>query len=369
MPSAERELITMTVPLAERSYPLYIGEALLQLPALLSRHLTGKQAMVVTQEALVPLYLDTLAASLPSDLSWDYLCIADGESYKNLDTLSLIFDSLLEKGHGRQTTLIALGGGIVGDVVGFAAACYLRGVDFIQIPTTLLAQVDSSVGGKTGVNHPLGKNLIGAFYQPKAVLMDVGTLKSLPQREYNAGMAEVVKYGLIHDADFFHWIQTQQQDLQARDTHALIHAIARSCEIKAEIVALDERESGVRALLNFGHTFGHAIEYLTGYERFLHGEAVAIGMCMAACLSRDQGWITASQCEAIQALLTAFNLPTTLGENFSREHWFEAMARDKKVILGQLRWVVLQSLGQGMVTAALEHQQVWAAICECNVSC
>lgn len=340
---------TLNVSLAERSYPIYIGAGLLS-SDLLRRHVRASQVMVVTNETVAPLYLDQVLASLDG-LNVDTLVLPDGERFKTLATLEKVFDALLEKRHSRTTTLIALGGGVIGDMTGFAAACYQRGVDFIQVPTTLLAQVDSSVGGKTAVNHPRGKNMIGAFYQPKAVLIDTDVLKTLPPRELGAGLAEVIKYGLIRDADFLRWLEDNMALLRAGDTAALVTAIERSCRNKAEVVAADETEQGERALLNLGHTFGHAIETATGYSEWLHGEAVATGMLLAAKLSADLGWLTAAQVAQVAALLEKAELPLVPPAGMTPAQFRELMAHDKKVLDGQLRLVLLKDLGKAVVTA------------------
>ena len=340
---------TLNVSLAERSYPIYIGAGLLS-SDLLRRHVRASQVMVVTNETVAPLYLDKMLASLDG-LKVDTLVLPDGERFKTLATLEKVFDALLEKRHSRTTTLIALGGGVIGDMTGFAAACYQRGVDFIQVPTTLLAQVDSSVGGKTAVNHPRGKNMIGAFYQPKAVLIDTDVLKTLPPRELGAGLAEVIKYGLIRDADFLQWLEDNMALLRAGDSAALVTAIERSCRNKAEVVAADETEQGERALLNLGHTFGHAIETATGYSEWLHGEAVATGMLLAAQLSADLGWLTDEQVGQVAALLEKAELPLTPPAGMTPTQFRELMAHDKKVLDGQLRLVLLKDLGKAVVTA------------------
>jgi 3-dehydroquinate synthase len=311
--------------------------------------------MVVSNETVAPLYLDRLLQQFP-DKRVDRVILPDGEVYKDLPHLNLIFDALLEKRHNRTTTLVALGGGVVGDMTGFAAACYQRGVDFIQVPTTLLSQVDSSVGGKTGVNHPLGKNMIGAFHQPRAVLAATDLLATLPERELSAGLAEVIKYGLIHDAEFFAWLEGSMPALRAREPEALAYAIHRSCTIKAAIVARDERESGVRALLNLGHTFGHAIETDQGYGRWLHGEAVGVGMLMAANLSARLGWLSSVELTRIGQVLQAAGLPLAPPESMSRKRFMELMAVDKKVIDGSLRLVLLKRIGQGVVSADFPPQ-------------
>lgn len=340
---------TLNVSLAERSYPIYIGAGLLS-SDLLRRHVRASQVMVVTNETVAPLYLDQVLASLDG-LKVDTLVLPDGERFKTLATLETVFDALLEKHHSRSTTLVALGGGVIGDMTGFAAACYQRGVDFIQVPTTLLAQVDSSVGGKTAVNHPRGKNMIGAFYQPKAVLIDTDVLKTLPLRELGAGLAEVIKYGLIRDADFLRWLEDNMALLRAGDTAALVTAIERSCRNKAEVVAADETEQGERALLNLGHTFGHAIETATGYSEWLHGEAVATGMLLAAKLSADLGWLTQAQVAQVAALLEKAALPLAPPPGMTPAQFRELMAHDKKVLDGQLRLVLLKDLGKAVVTA------------------
>jgi 3-dehydroquinate synthase len=299
---------TLTVDLGNRSYPIHIGQQLLQQPELVTAHIRGRQVMVVSNETVAPLYLDKVLQLLDGfDVAT--VIIPDGEQYKTLDTLNTIFDALLEKRFNRGCTLVALGGGVVGDITGFAAASYQRGVAFLQLPTTLLAQVDSSVGGKTGVNHALGKNMIGAFHQPGCVLIDTDTLDTLDDRQLAAGLAEVIKYGLIRDADFLTWLEEHVERLKARDKEALAYAIEHSCRIKAGIVAADERESGQRALLNLGHTFGHAIETGTGYGTWLHGEAVATGMLMAADLSARHGWLTTADVQRIAALLQQAGLP------------------------------------------------------------
>ncbi|WP_461516744.1 3-dehydroquinate synthase [Porticoccus sp.] len=342
--------IKLTVELGERSYPIIIGAGLLQAPGQLVPYIHGSQVLVVSNETIAPYYLELLTNALVG-CQVDTLILPDGEKYKNLDTLNLIFDCLLEKRHNRTTTLIALGGGVVGDMVGFAAACYQRGVNFIQIPTTLLAQVDSSVGGKTAVNHPKGKNMIGAFYQPQCVLADTSTLATLPVREYCAGLAEVVKYGVIADVDFFNWLEENIDALLARDPETLAIAIKRSCENKAKIVSQDEREGGVRAILNFGHTFGHAIETAQFYRDWLHGEAVSAGMVMAAELSRLLGWISSEDKQRIEQLLIKCRLPIWAPKTINGETFMELMSVDKKVLDGSLRLVLLKSLGQAVVTS------------------
>ncbi len=340
---------TLNVDLGERSYPIHIGQNLLAQP-LLAPFIKGRQVMVVSNETVAPLYLDRVTAQL-SDFQVDSVILPDGEAFKDLDHVNRIFDALLEKRHNRTTTLIALGGGVVGDMTGFAAACYQRGVAFIQVPTTLLSQVDSSVGGKTGVNHPLGKNMIGAFHQPQVVLADTDVLATLPERELSAGLAEVIKYGLIHDVDFLGWLEQNMSALRRRDAEALSYAIYRSCEVKAEMVALDEREAGVRALLNLGHTFGHAIETDQGYGQWLHGEAVGAGTMMAADLSARLGWLSQQDLERVRNILLAAGLPVLPPAEMTSERFLELMAVDKKVIDGNLRLVLLQQLGKAVVTS------------------
>lgn len=339
---------TLTVELGERSYPIYIGANLLDQP-LLAPHVRGRQVMIVTNETVAPLYLERLRAQL-SAFQVDQVILPDGEQYKDLDHLNLIYDALLTLGHNRTTTLIALGGGVVGDMTGFAAATYQRGVNFIQVPTTLLSQVDSSVGGKTGVNHRLGKNMIGAFHQPVAVLADTSVLTSLPERELSAGLAEVIKYGLIYDADFFQWLEQNMAHLRRVDEASLIRAIYRACEVKAEVVAIDERESGIRALLNLGHTFGHAIETAQGYGTWLHGEAVGTGMLMAADLSARLGWITPHDVKRTAELILAAGLPTQAPADMDEAQFLRLMAVDKKVMDGRIRLVLLKAIGEAVVT-------------------
>lgn len=340
---------TLNVALGERSYPLYIGASLLG-SDLLRKHIRARQVMIVTNKTVAPLYLDTVVESL-AGLQVDVVVLPDGEQYKSLATLERILEALLQKPHARTTTLVALGGGVIGDMTGFAAAIYQRGVDFVQIPTTLLAQVDSSVGGKTAVNHPLGKNMIGAFYQPRAVLIDTAVLDTLPDREFSAGLAEVIKYGVIRDTGFFAWLEANMGRLRARETDALEEAIARSCTNKAEVVAADETEQGERALLNLGHTFGHAIETATGYSEWLHGEAVAAGTMMAVQLSVDHGWLESGDASRIERLLIDAELPVVPPENLSPARCRNLMNLDKKVHDGQLRLILLKAIGKAIVTA------------------
>ena len=338
----------LDVSLAERSYPIYIDRDLLG-QDLIRRHVRGNQVMVVTNETIAPLYLDAVTRGL-ADPQCDTLILPDGEQHKTLATLERIFDALMAHRHSRTTTLVALGGGVIGDMVGFAAACYQRGVDFIQVPTTLLAQVDSSVGGKTAVNHPRGKNMIGAFHQPRAVVIDTAVLDTLPEREFAAGMAEVIKYGLIRDPAFFQWLLDNQAALAARDPAPVAEAILRSCRNKAEVVAADETEQGNRALLNLGHTFGHAMETFTGYRDWLHGEAVSAGMVMAARMSLELGWLKQADLDRVSDSLAAWKLPVTAPQGMARADFSELMALDKKVQNGRLRLVLLNQIGDALVT-------------------
>ena len=340
---------TLQVALGERSYPIHIGPGLLGDPAWITPYLAGRQVMIVTNETIAPRYLESVRRGLPADLEVRELVLPDGEATKTLACVSRIWDALLEAGFNRRCTLIALGGGVIGDMVGFAAASYQRGVAFIQVPTTLLAQVDSSVGGKTGVNHPLGKNMIGAFWQPRAVLIDTDTLATLPAAEFSAGLAEVIKYGLIRDADFLAWLEEHMAALRALDPEALAWAIERSCQIKAEIVAADETEQGVRALLNLGHTFGHAIEAHQGYGSWLHGEAVGVGMLMAADLSRRLGWLGDAEIKRTQAMIDAAGLPLAAPADMGVEEFLVRMRLDKKNIDQSIRLVLMRALGDAEV--------------------
>ncbi len=348
---------TLTVDLGTRSYPIHIGSGLLTRMEWIVPHIRGHQIAIITNETVAPLYLESLKQNL-TDFQLTEVILPDGEQYKTLDELNRIFDRLLEQRHNRTTTLIALGGGVVGDMCGFAAACYQRGVDFIQIPTTLLAQVDSSVGGKTGVNHPRGKNMIGAFHQPLCVLADVNVLSTLPDRELAAGLAEVIKYGLITDAPFFDWLEQNIDKLLARDEQALTEAVLRSCQNKAQVVAGDEKEHGRRAILNFGHTFGHAIETHQGYGNWLHGEAVATGMVMAVDLSVRLGWVQPELRERTRALLQQCALPVTPPGDMTQESFLALMSIDKKVVSGQLRLVLLKRLGQAVVTSEITQERL-----------
>ena len=330
-------------------YPIYIGASLLNQPELLRRHVAGNQVLIVSNDTIAPLYLDVIKDTF-HDLQCDVVILPDGEQYKTLATLETIFNTLLEKGHNRTTTLIALGGGVVGDITGYAAASYQRGVNFLQVPTTMLAQVDSSVGGKTAVNHPLGKNMIGAFHQPGCVLIDTDTLKTLPKREFSAGLAEVIKYGLIQDLAFFEWLENNIEKLLAQDLECITYAIKKSCQNKADIVAEDEKEKGVRALLNLGHTFGHAIETSLGYGKILHGEAVSIGMNMAADLSMKMQWITQEDALRVGNLLQKAGLPIVPPAEMTPEKFLAAMAVDKKTLNKKIRLVLLKHLGTSVIS-------------------
>lgn len=354
-------MTTLNVDLGERSYPIFIGDTLLGQNDLLKTYIPGNSALIVSNTTVAPLYLEKTQAML-SGLKQEAVILPDGEKYKNLEVLNQIYDGLLRNRFDRNTTVIALGGGVVGDMAGFAAASYQRGVHLIQIPTTLLSQVDSSVGGKTGVNHALGKNMIGAFYQPRAVIADTGTLDSLPDRELSAGIAEIIKYGLICDADFFSWLEQNMEALLNRDRSALSYAIETSCQTKADVVAADERESGKRALLNLGHTFGHAIENGLGYGEWLHGEAIGAGMCMAATMSENMGWISSNEKERIIDLVRQAKLPVTPPETMSPEKFLELMSVDKKVLDGILRLVLMKGIGESLVTDDYKRDDLTKAI-------
>jgi len=356
---------TLTVALGDRAYPIHIGSGLLTQPDLILPHLNIKQAAIVTNTTVAPLYLERVQTALSqAGVKTVPIVLPDGEVYKNSAALNAIYDALLQHRIERKATLIALGGGVIGDLTGFAAATYLRGVPFIQIPTTLLAQVDSSVGGKTGINHPLGKNMIGAFYQPQLVLADTDTLSTLPERELAAGLAEVIKYGLIRDPVFFAWLEENMDRLLARDDQALAHAIHRSCQNKAEVVAADEREAGQRALLNFGHTFGHAIEAGMGYGAWLHGEAVGTGMIMAADLSQRMGWLRPEEMRRARVLIAKARLPAT-APDLGHEKYLDLMGLDKKVEGGKIRFVLLKSIGEALVTEA-PMAQLQATLAACT---
>ena len=353
---------TLTVSLEDRSYPIYIGRSVIDDPELIAWAFKQKKAVVVTNTTVGPLYLARIEATLHK-LGVETLpvILPDGEAHKNWNTLNTIFDELLTAHCERGTVLVALGGGVIGDMGGFAAACYQRGMPFVQIPTTLLAQVDSSVGGKTAINHPLGKNMIGAFYQPKMVLADISTLATLPLRELRAGVAEVIKYGLIRDAEFFEWTEANIEKILDGDRQALAYAVHRSCVNKAEVVAADEREQGEREQLNLGHTFGHAIETGMGYGEWLHGEAVAAGMLIAAELSKRLGWLGDAELGRIESLLGRAGLPTTCPK-LGVARYLELMRHDKKVKDGRLRFVLLRKIGKAEVMDVAEEELIGSAI-------
>ncbi len=358
-------LQTLQVELGKRSYPIHIGSGVLEKEnaSLLLTHIMGKKVVIVSNTTVAPLYMQKLIRLLTGFDPVEVI-LPDGEQYKTMQTMQDILTQMLENHCDRRTTVLALGGGVVGDITGFASACYQRGVNFIQIPTTLLSQVDSSVGGKTGVNHPLGKNMIGAFYQPQVVLIDTDTLDTLDDRQYSAGMAEVIKYGLLWDREFLHWLHDNMPALMQRDKDLLQQAIYRSCEIKAEVVAEDERESGVRALLNLGHTFGHAIETAMGYGNWLHGEAVAAGMVMAAQLSQSMGWLDEKDVVYVRSILEQANLPIAPPDDMSQAQFNEIMAVDKKVLDGVLRLVLMKQLGKAVVTSEFDHQALQSMLAE-----
>ena len=358
---------TITLNLGERSYPIHVGQGLLEQPTLFQPYIQGHQAVIISNETIDPLYGHTLADSISQLAKVEKHILPDGEIYKDLATVSKIFDQLLSIPCDRKTTILALGGGVVGDITGFAAACYQRGIPYIHVPTTLLAQVDSSIGGKTGVNHPLGKNMIGAIYQPKCVVADISTLISLPDREFRAGLAEVIKYGLIRDLEFFTYLEQNADALLDRDLNSLAHAIERSCMNKAQVVELDERESGLRALLNFGHTFGHAIENKLGYKDWLHGEAVAAGMVIAAEFSRRLDLIDTIQRDRVENVMRRFELPVSPPANMTEDEFMQAMAVDKKVEAGKIRFIVLEKVGKAFVIDDYPQailQQTLRAICQ-----
>lgn len=340
---------TLKVELGDRSYPILIGAGLLEQSDLLRQHIPARDVLIVSNTTVAPLYLDALTASLQPRRVVEVI-LPDGESHKTLANVSRILDVLVANRFARDCAVVALGGGVVGDMAGFAAACYQRGVSFVQVPTTLLSQVDSSVGGKTGVNHPGGKNLIGAFHQPRVVLADTRTLGTLPPRELRAGLAEVIKYGLICDAAFFTWLEAHMDELLDSDPAALAHVIHRSCQIKAEIVGRDEREQGDRALLNLGHTFGHAVESATEYKQYLHGEAIGAGLLMAAAMSRECGLMNAAEVVRVQRLIERTGLPTHI-ESVSPESALEHMRIDKKVQSGRIRLILMRKIGESFITA------------------
>jgi 3-dehydroquinate synthase len=352
----------VTIDLGVRSYPILIGPGLLDDPVVLAGAVEARDVLVVSNEIVGPLYLDRLLQGLLGKRVAT-VSLPDGEQHKTLEVTSRVFDALVSNRMNRDACVVALGGGVVGDIAGFAAACYQRGVDFVQVPTTLLAQVDSSVGGKTGVNHPGGKNLIGAFFQPRAVVSDTATLGTLPPRELRAGLAEVIKYGLIADPPFLDWLETHLAALLALDPDALAHAVRRSCEIKAEIVAADEHEHGRRALLNLGHTFGHAIETAAGYGEWLHGEAVAAGMLLAVDLSRRLGWLADDEVARVQDLLRRTGLPGA-APPIGASRALELMGMDKKVLAGRIRLVLLRRLGEGVVSGDYPADALRATLAE-----
>ncbi|WP_076412421.1 3-dehydroquinate synthase [Shewanella sp. UCD-KL12] len=337
------------VELGDRSYPIVIGQDLMSCGEHFARYLQDKKILIVTNDTIAPLYLESLQSTLAEFDCAEPVILPDGEQYKTITQMDDIFTSLLQQNLGRDTVLIALGGGVIGDMTGFAAASYQRGVDFIQVPTTLLSQVDSSVGGKTAVNHPLGKNMIGAFYQPKLVVIDTCCLSTLPAREFAAGMAEVIKYGIIWDEEFFQWLENNISQLKSLETEALQYAIGRCCEIKAEVVAEDETERGVRALLNLGHTFGHAIEAEMGYGVWLHGEAVSAGTVLAANTAKQIGLIDESIVCRITKIFQAFDLPVSPPDSMNFEQFIKHMRRDKKVLKGQVRLVLPEAIGKSGV--------------------
>ena len=348
----------LEIDLGERSYPILLGERLLARSGLLRSHVRAGQVMIVTNDVVAPLYLDRAKQAFEG-LQCDAVILPDGEAHKTLTTVNRIFDALLEADHHRDTTLVALGGGVVCDMTGFAAACYQRGVGFIQMPTTLLAQVDASIGGKAGVNHPLGKNMIGAFHQPHAVIIDTATLKTLPERERRAGLAEIIKVALIRDPAFFGWLEENAEAVLRLEPEPLTEAIERACAIKAEIVAQDEREHGIRAWLNLGHTFGHAIEQVLGYGAWLHGEAIALGLLIAAKLSVQHCGFPQADCDRIRVLLERVGLPTQLPAGTDHDRLREAMTHDKKVADNQIRFVLLKALGQPIITSDLDLASVF----------
>lgn len=344
----------LTVDLGERSYPIHIAADLFEQKNLIQSSICGQTVVVVTNPTVEALYRQKFE-SLLDGYTVHWVLVPDGEQYKTLSSFENVMTELLTIGAARDTTMIALGGGVIGDLTGFVAACYQRGIPFIQVPTTLLSQVDSSVGGKTAVNHPLGKNMIGAFYQPQAVYIDINTLATLPAREFAAGMAEVIKYGIIYDADFFSWLEQNVEPLKNKETSALAYAIERSCAIKAEIVAQDEKEHGLRALLNLGHTFGHAIEAEQGYGNWLHGEAVATGMNLAALAAKCSDWLSESEVCRIQALIKQFDLPLDAPLAMNFDSFMAHMQRDKKVKAGKIRFVIPKQIGKAVVTELSEE--------------
>ena len=349
----------LEVDLGDRSYPIFIGTDLLAAAEIFEQHIHGRSVLIVSNSTVAPLYLDAVQQALDdAGIRRDEIILEDGEQYKTMASVESVIDLLLTRRHDRRTTLIALGGGVIGDIAGFAASIYQRGVNFIQIPTTLLAQVDSSVGGKTGVNHPLGKNMIGAFFQPQCVIADIDTLNTLPARELSAGLAEVIKYGLICDADFFNWLESNIAGLLKLDQELLAQAVMVSCQDKARVVELDEREAGLRAILNLGHSFGHAIETVKGYGNWLHGEAVAAGMVMAIDLSIREGWIDEDVRQRTVALLQQAGLPVTPPGDITIEQYLETMSIDKKAVDGKINLVLLRAMGDAFLTADYNHEKL-----------
>lgn len=361
-----KPLHQLNVDLGERSYPIFIGHQLLDNGSLITDYIHGSSAVIVSNTTVAPLYLDKVEKILKEkQIRFDSIILEDGEQFKTLANVERIIDVLIDQRHDRKTTLIALGGGVIGDITGFAAAIYQRGANFIQIPTTLLSQVDSSVGGKTGVNHPRGKNMIGSFFQPQCVIADTNTLNTLPDRELSAGMAEVIKYGLIHDAGFFSWLENNMQGLMLKDTALLSEAIMISCTTKAEIVAIDEKETGIRAILNLGHTFGHAIESAMGYGNWLHGEAVAAGMAMAADLSLRHNWIEPQTVQRTIEILKRANLPVQPPAEMTIDQYMNIMAIDKKVDQGVIKLILLKDLGQAFVSSDYDPELLKHTLRQC----
>ena len=338
----------ISIDLAERSYDIVIANTILGPDANILNHIKGAQVLIITNEVVAPLYLDSLKSGLKGK-QIEEIILADGEVTKTLATAELIFEKMLQIPLDRSATVIALGGGVVGDMAGFTASCYQRGIPFIQIPTTLLAQVDSSVGGKTAVNHPLGKNMIGAFYQPQYVMADIGVLSTLEPRQFSSGMAEVIKYGLINDISFFDWLEQNMDPVMNQDPDAVAYVVEQSCKNKAKIVELDEREGGIRALLNLGHTFGHAVETATGYGPWLHGEAVSLGMMMAMYMSMQLGWVTSDETDRVARMLIHAGLPVEPSNDFSATQLRSLMQLDKKVAAGKIRLILLRGIGDAFV--------------------
>ena len=347
---------------SHRSYPIIIGRDLLADAGFYEDMIGDRPVVLVSNDQVGPLYASQVHQGLGEARHVTDVILPDGEAFKNIDTLDGIFTAALKDRHERRSVFMALGGGVIGDMTGFAAACFMRGVDFLQLPTTLLAQVDSSVGGKTGVNHPVGKNMIGAFHQPLAVAIDINTLETLPEREFAAGMAEIIKYGCIYDAVFFDWLINVRSQLLARDPSVLAEAIKRSCAIKAEVVAQDEREGGLRAILNFGHTFGHAIEQVEGYGAWLHGEAVAVGMLIAAKISANRGCLDASTVTELEQFLLYFGLPVAAPKDMDAAVFLRAMRTDKKAMSGQIRYIVLSALGKASIVDDISANEMTAVI-------